>query len=66
MHIEEKKEDDAASFVAPSSQTLGSTDYERLGCEPHIYEVSSLAYRGVSSDHRNQTILVSGETGAGT
>jgi len=65
MHIEEKKEEDEG-FVAPSPQAYGSAnEHERLGCEPHIYEVSSLAFRGVSTDHQNQTILVSGESGAG-
>jgi len=60
--LEEKKED-SDSLVALHSQPLA--EYESLGCEPHIYEVSSMAYRGVSIDRKNQTILVSGETGAG-
>ena len=33
--------------------------------EPHIYEVSALAYRGMFLDRKDQTILVSGESGAG-
>lgn len=33
--------------------------------EPHVYETSSLAYRGLAVDGQNQSILVSGESGAG-
>merc|ERR1712127_960445 len=32
---------------------------------PHIYEASSLAYKGMIIDGHNQSIVVSGETGAG-
>jgi len=32
---------------------------------PHVYETSSLAYRGLACDGQNQSILVSGESGAG-
>jgi myosin heavy subunit len=39
--------------------------YSRLGLEPHVYETASLAYRGLASDQQNQTILVSGISGAG-
>ncbi len=39
--------------------------YSRLGLEPHVYELASLAYRGLASNRQNQTILVSGESGAG-
>lgn len=60
---EEKKDDEA--FAATSSLSFSNSEYERLGCEPHIYEVSSLAFRGLSLDRRDQTIIVSGESGAG-
>jgi len=33
--------------------------------EPHLYEVSSLAYKGLAIDSTHQSILVSGESGAG-
>lgn len=32
---------------------------------PHVYETSSLAYRGLAVDGQDQSILVSGESGAG-
>ncbi|KAL3922001.1 MAG: hypothetical protein SGILL_002442 [Bacillariaceae sp.] len=37
----------------------------RLGLPPHIYEVSSLCYKGLALEKQNQSILVSGESGAG-
>jgi hypothetical protein len=40
--------------------------YSRLGLEPHIYETACLAYRGLAHEQQNQSILVSGESGAGT
>ena len=33
--------------------------------EPHVYEVSSLAYKGLAFEMIDQSILVSGESGAG-
>ena len=33
--------------------------------EPHVYEVSALSYRGLAFDGEDQSILVSGESGAG-
>ena len=33
--------------------------------EPHVYEVSAMAYRGLAVNQKNQSILVSGESGAG-
>lgn len=47
-----------------ASTSFGSM-YDKLGVEPHVYEVSSLAYRGMFLDRKDQTILVSGESGAG-
>jgi myosin heavy subunit len=39
--------------------------YDELGFDPHVYEVSSLAYRGLATTGQDQTILVTGESGAG-
>ena len=37
----------------------------RKSVEPHVYETSSLCYKGLAIDGVNQSILVSGESGAG-
>jgi myosin V len=37
----------------------------RSSVEPHVYETSSLAYKGLAFDGKDQSILVSGESGAG-
>jgi len=37
----------------------------RVGLPPHIYEISSLCYKGLALNKLNQSILVSGESGAG-
>ena len=37
----------------------------RSGLPPHLYEVSSLCYKGLCIEQQNQSILVSGESGAG-
>ena len=37
----------------------------RSTVEPHVYETSALAYKGLAFDDRDQSILVSGESGAG-
>ena len=37
----------------------------REGMDPHVYEVSALAYKGLAFDGQDQSILVSGESGAG-
>lgn len=44
--------------------TLSSTEQDEP-LEPHVYETSSLAYRGLCIHGENQSILVSGESGAG-
>mmetsp|Transcript_19546 Transcript_19546/g.25216 ORF Transcript_19546/g.25216 Transcript_19546/m.25216 type:complete len:1148 (+) Transcript_19546:87-3530(+) len=37
----------------------------REGMEPHVYEVSALSYKGLAFGGGDQSILVSGESGAG-
>lgn len=37
----------------------------RDGMEPHVYECSALSYKGLAFGHQDQSILVSGESGAG-
>jgi myosin heavy subunit len=34
--------------------------------DPHVYETSALCYKGLAVDNTSQSILVSGESGAGT
>lgn len=52
----------ASTSVDPKAY---KSEYDRLGYDPHVYETSCLAYRGLAIDKRNQCILVSGESGAG-
>ena len=40
-------------------------EYEKLGIQPHVYETSSLSYYELATTGINQTILVTGESGAG-
>jgi myosin V len=37
----------------------------RKSVAPHVYETSALCYKGLAVDNTNQSILVSGESGAG-
>jgi myosin-5 len=48
-------------YFSKASQDLDPKSH----VEPHVYETSSLAYRGLAVDGQNQSILVSGESGAG-
>jgi myosin-5 len=44
----------------------GEKDYDpRHDLPPHVYETSALAYKGLTFDGQHQSILVSGESGAG-
>jgi myosin heavy subunit len=43
-----------------------SSEDPRATMQPHVYEVSALAYKGLAlGEGMNQSILVSGESGAG-
>ena len=54
-----------ANALVWAPATMGSTGDPRASLEPHIYEASALAYRGLALDGADQSILVSGESGAG-
>ena len=51
--------------TAASERRAVGYGYEKLGIHPHAYETSSLAYLGLATDGTDQTILVTGESGAG-
>jgi myosin-5 len=51
-------------LIKSSNTAAGGTDV-RATLAPHVYETSSLAYRGLAIEGRHQSILVSGESGAG-
>jgi myosin-5 len=44
---------------------VDSDNDPRDGMEPHVYEVSALSYKGLAFGGLDQSILVSGESGAG-
>eukprot|EP00529_Nitzschia_sp_RCC80_P002838 CAMPEP_0113441010 /NCGR_PEP_ID=MMETSP0014_2-20120614/854_1 /TAXON_ID=2857 /ORGANISM="Nitzschia sp." /LENGTH=1701 /DNA_ID=CAMNT_0000331825 /DNA_START=113 /DNA_END=5219 /DNA_ORIENTATION=+ /assembly_acc=CAM_ASM_000159 len=52
---------------AGSAASSSSTDAQdpRTKVPPHVYETSCLAYKGLVRDEEDQSILVSGESGAG-
>lgn len=54
LHYTDKLVHNAAKGIDPKSTV-----------EPHVYETSALAYRGLAVDGQDQSILVSGESGAG-
>jgi myosin-5 len=54
----------AETLVWNLSSTHAEVD-PRSTLAPHVYEASSLAYRGLALDGDDQSILVSGESGAG-
>eukprot|EP00581_Thalassiosira_minuscula_P009908 CAMPEP_0183708778 /NCGR_PEP_ID=MMETSP0737-20130205/4981_1 /TAXON_ID=385413 /ORGANISM="Thalassiosira miniscula, Strain CCMP1093" /LENGTH=1321 /DNA_ID=CAMNT_0025936715 /DNA_START=22 /DNA_END=3987 /DNA_ORIENTATION=- len=54
----------ALATAAAEKKALGY-EYEKLGIDPHPYETSSLAYLGLALEGNDQTILVTGESGAG-
>ena len=66
LYSEEKRHEYASALIWESTHdaTEGAGD-PRSYIEPHVYEASSLAYRGLAVEGEDQSILVSGESGAG-
>jgi myosin-5 len=58
------KKSPAAAAQTPS-KTSGTGNDPRTALAPHVYETSCLAYKGLLRDEEDQSILVSGESGAG-
>lgn len=56
----EANSDESSTKSKKNEPMAHGSIYSKLGLEPHVYETASLAYRGLSSDRKNQTILVSG------
>ena len=57
MSMEASQEELAQDSVLKENQNV----YDRIGFDPHVYEVSALAYRGLAMTGRDQTILVTGK-----
>ncbi|KAG7365309.1 myosin G [Nitzschia inconspicua] len=53
------------SYAATPAKTSGTSNDPRTALAPHVYETSCLAYKGLLRDKEDQSILVSGESGAG-
>lgn len=69
LYSEEKRHEYASALIWEETTTTpssgGGIGDPRANIEPHVYEASSLAYRGLAVDGEDQSILVSGESGAG-
>ena len=59
LYTEETRDEYARHYVY--SKKIDGAD----PLAPHVYETSSLSFRGLAFDSQNQSILVSGESGAG-
>jgi myosin V len=60
LYTEEKR-----IFYSNKLVWADSSKDPREGLEPHVYEVSALSYKGLAFGGTDQSILVSGESGAG-
>jgi myosin-5 len=64
LYSPETRREYARALVWTPHSTTDAGD-PRTHVEPHVYETSALAYRGLAVEGQNQSILVSGESGAG-
>ena len=62
--VEDASKSEPLATAASEKQAIGY-EHEKLGIAPHVFETASLAYLGLAADGSNQTILVTGESGAG-
>ena len=65
LYSEERRHVYATALVFENSYNNNDGGDPRSKLEPHVYEASSLAYRGLAVEGSAQSILVSGESGAG-
>lgn len=65
LYSEERRHVYATALVFENSYNNNDGGDPRSKIEPHVYEASSLAYRGLAVEGSDQSILVSGESGAG-
>mmetsp|Transcript_24855 Transcript_24855/g.71869 ORF Transcript_24855/g.71869 Transcript_24855/m.71869 type:complete len:1419 (-) Transcript_24855:699-4955(-) len=65
LYADDVREDYVDKLVWREGTAIGGGDDPRDGLAPHVYETSSSAYRGLAVDDTHQSILVTGESGAG-
>jgi len=63
LYAEEVRSEYAQALVF--TQVMAEEGDPRTLVQPHVYETSALSYRGLAVEQQNQSILVSGESGAG-
>ena len=64
LYSEENRTKYVQQLVYHNNNTTTGGDIKE-GLDPHVYETSCMAYRGLAVDGNHQSILVSGESGAG-
>jgi Myosin head (motor domain) len=70
LYTEERMVEYSQKLVWERASTLSrnnnnTTTTTTTAVAPHVYQVSSKAYKGLARDQQDQSILVSGESGAG-